>query len=95
MVSDKVLEEFKENMTIYHGSEDESLKRTLSASFEDIKSKCGEFSLEENERGKELVFERSRYAYNDALEFFEDNFLSQLLSLSLELEGGVLDENGV
>jgi hypothetical protein len=36
-------------------------------------------------RGKELVFERTRYAYNDALEFFEDNFLSEITSLGISL----------
>jgi len=92
MITDDILKEFKDRMHISHGIEDERLKETLSASLADIQEKCGEFSITENKRGKELVFERSRYAYNDSVEFFEDNFLSQLISLSFELEGSVSDE---
>lgn len=95
MINDALVSEFRKRMKIYHQSEDDDLKRILSASFADIKAKCGEFFIDENERGKELVFERSRYVYNDALEHFDDNFVSQILSLSLELEGGALDEDGV
>lgn len=88
MVTDEVLEEFKEYMHIYHSSEDSKLKRLLSSSFVDLKNKCGEFNLDGNEerdlRGKELVFERARYAYNDALEYFNDNFLSQINSFALD-----------
>lgn len=93
MITDNILNEFKERMHISHKVEDERLKQTLSASLDDIQEKCGEFSITENKRGKELVFERSRYAYNDSVEFFENNFLSQLISLSFELQGGVENEN--
>ncbi|WP_420869171.1 phage gp6-like head-tail connector protein [Cytobacillus horneckiae] len=81
-------------MHISHSSEDDNLKRLLSFSFEDIKAKCGVFEIEENKRGKELVFERTRYVYNDALEYFDNNFLSQLTSLGIELAtiGGVESE---
>lgn len=88
MVTNGVLEEFKEYMHIFHSSEDNKLKRLLSSSFVDIKEKCGDFDLDGNEendlRGKELVFERARYAYNEALEFFNDNFLSQINSFALD-----------
>lgn len=82
-----VLTDFKQRMRITHSSEDDYLKQMLSASFADIKAKCGEFLLDENERGKELVFERARYAFNDSLEYFEGNFRHQLHSLGLELWG--------
>lgn len=85
MVTEELLTEFKERMHITHGAEDSNLKRLLSFSIADLQEKCGQFVVEENERAKELVFERSRYAYNDALEFFDDNFLSQLNSLGLSL----------
>lgn len=70
-------------MHIAHSGEDDNLKRMLSSSILDLKDKCGDFDIEKNERAKELVFERSRYAYNDALEYFNDNFLSQINSLAL------------
>ncbi|MGM8215172.1 phage gp6-like head-tail connector protein [Bacillaceae bacterium W0354] len=89
MITDEILKEFKERMHISHSSEDSNLKQLLSSSFVDIKSKCGVFDLEGDKdtdlRGKELVFERARYAYNDALEYFNDNFLSDINSLALSL----------
>lgn len=95
MVTDQLLEEFKERMHITHGAEDDNLKRLLSFSIADLQEKCGSFDVEENERAKELVFERTRYAYNDALEFFNDNFLSQInsigFSLAIQEEGEPVD----
>jgi len=76
-------------MHISHNSEDSNLHRLLSSSYADIKAKCGNFDItgntENDLRGKELVFERARYAYNDALEYFDNNFLSQLNSFALSL----------
>lgn len=84
-----LLEEFKERMHISHSSEDDNLKRLLSFSISAINSSCGVFDIngekETDQRAKELVFERTRYAYNDALEYFDDNFLSQITSLGLSL----------
>jgi len=94
MITDELLKEFKERMHITHGSEDDNLKRLLSFSISDLHDKCGHFDVAENKRAKELVFERTRYAYNDALEFFDNNFLSQINSLGLTLaakEGEPID----
>ncbi|MFJ7932310.1 phage gp6-like head-tail connector protein [Peribacillus sp. NPDC096448] len=88
-ISTNLLEEFKERMHISHTSEDDNLKRLLSFSISAIKSSCGEFDIngekDTDQRAKELIFERTRYAYNDALEYFDDNFLSQITSLGLSL----------
>lgn len=76
-------------MHISHSSEDDNIKRLLSFSVFSLKNSCGEFDVYgENDtdiRAKELVFERTRYAYNDALEYFEDNFLSEITSLGISL----------
>lgn len=89
MVTETIVQEFKERMHIFHSGEDDNLKRKLSSSFAYIKSKCGKFDLsgelDSDLMGKELVFERARYAYNDALEYFDTNFLSDINSLSFEL----------
>lgn len=82
-VTEELLQEFKDRLHISHKSEDSHLKRLLSYSFADILEKCGSFPLDKDNQGKELVLERSRYAYNDALEFFNDNFLSQISSFAL------------
>lgn len=94
-ISDELLQEFKDRMHISHSAEDEHLKKILSASIADLLIKCGPFDLVENERARELVFERTRYVYNDALEFFEDNFLSLITSLGLTiaLENFVIEES--
>ncbi|VXC08012.1 conserved hypothetical protein [Bacillus sp. 349Y] len=90
-VSEKLLPEFKDRMHISHGAEDDNLKRILEASITNLQRLCGSFDVFSDPEAKELVFERSRYVYNDSLEFFENNFLGQILSLSLDKlpsEGG-------
>jgi hypothetical protein len=97
-ITDEILTKFKKRMKISHSIEDDTLKDILSSSAEDIKAHCGPFTIETNVRARELVFERSRYVYNDALEFFNDNFASQMTSLALELyipSGEIPDETEV
>lgn len=89
MVTDELLQTFKERMHIFHNGEDDNLKRLLSFSIAFVREKCGEFTVngdsDIDKRATELAIERARYAYNDALEYFEDNFLSEIISLSLEM----------
>lgn len=87
MITDDLLEEFKNRMHIFHDGEDDNLKQLLSFSIAFVESKIGKFDIEKHIKAKELIFERTRYAYNDALEYFEDNFLSEIISLSLEMAG--------
>ncbi|WP_210340760.1 phage gp6-like head-tail connector protein [Alkalicoccobacillus gibsonii] len=82
-MTDEVLEQFKSYMKITHGSEDNSLKRLLFSSYLRIKDLCGDFSLDEEGIGKDLVFGRARYMYNDALEYFEPNFLTLINGFAL------------
>ncbi|WP_110928410.1 hypothetical protein [Bacillus massiliglaciei] len=87
-VSPDLLAEFKERMHITH-NEDDNLKKLLSFSIASIKGSCGDFNIEGDSdidlRAKELVFERTRYAYNDALEYFNENFLSDINSLGISI----------
>jgi len=83
-VTQEMVEQFKDRMHISHSAEDDNLKQMLSFSVSALKQKVGDFD-EDNDRAKELVFERTRYAYNDALEYFEDNFLSELTGLGISL----------
>ena len=95
MVTEDLLEEFKSRMHISHNSEDSDLKKSLSFSIAYIEEKCGKFDIDGptnlDKQATELVLERSRYVYNEALEYFENNFLSQVLSLGIEM-AGVEDE---
>ncbi|MGM9925601.1 MAG: phage gp6-like head-tail connector protein [Bacillus sp. (in: firmicutes)] len=91
-ITPELVEEFKERMHITHSMEDSNLKRLLSSSYEAIKRDCGGFDITSNAMGRELVFERARYTYNDALEFFQTNFLSELHSFSFSLLPEIVGE---
>lgn len=92
-ITNEILQEFKERMRLGN-HEDANLTRILSASVTALKRVCGDYDIEQDEEFKELVFERSRYVYNDALEYFNDNFLTEINSLSIDrvLEKMVLEE---
>lgn len=88
---DALLSGFKARMKIFHSSEDDYLKSILEASTAEILSLCGEFDPLTYPQGKELIFERSRYAYNDQLEYFYPNFQESIMNISFDLMEGDLD----
>ena len=90
----EIVEEFKKRMHL-GDYEDDNLERILSASNQALQRMCGNYDIEKDEVFKELVFERSRYVYNDALEYFDTNFIGQITNLGLgkALEGIVLEED--
>jgi hypothetical protein len=94
-ITDEVLSEFKQRMHFEGFDEDENLLRILSASVKALIKACGKYDVNTDETFKELVFERSRYVYNDALEYFNTNFISEINNLSLgkALEEIVLEED--
>lgn len=93
-ISPEILQHFKERMHL-GDHEDDNLKRILSASNKALIRSCGAYDINTDETFKELVFERSRYVYNDALEYFNTNFLSEINSLGVAkaLEGIVLEDD--
>ena len=82
MITDEILMKFKRRMHL-GDYEDENLKGILEKSANALIETCGEYDMSDG-AFEELVFERSRYVYNDALEFFEDNFLSDINKLILK-----------
>lgn len=94
VISTEILQQFKDRMHL-GDYEDMNLERILSASHAELTRVCGECDINNDEAFKELVFERSRYAYNDALEYFNHNFLNQINSLSLQkaLDEIILEED--
>lgn len=78
-----LLDQFKLRMKIYHKAEDANLSRILNASQKRITDITGIASNAGDDVYDELVLERARYAYNDQVEFFDANFLDDLLSASL------------
>lgn len=98
-ITPEIVDQFRDRM---HLGDDEypNLLRILSASNAALIRDCGSYDITTDETFKELVFERSRYVYNDALEYFNDNFLSQINSLGvakaleeivLPVEGDVIE----
>lgn len=89
------LQQFKDRMHL-GDHEDENLVRILTASNEALIRMCGDYDIATDETFKELVFERSRYVYNDALEYFNANFLSEInnLGVAKALEEIVLPVEG-
>ncbi|MEI4716953.1 hypothetical protein WAG26_16735 [Bacillus cereus] len=83
VISVVILQGFKDRMHL-GDEEDDNLKRILSTSNKALLRVCGNYDLNKDEEFKELVFERSRYVYNDALEYFDKNFLSQINSLGID-----------
>lgn len=85
-------------MHISHSGEDDNLKRLLSFSISAIRSKCGHFDIKGttdiDNRARELALERARYSYNDAVEYFDENFLSDIngLAIDIALQEGEVDE---
>lgn len=90
---ESLLTEFKSRMSIYHSSEDAELKNMLQASYDAVNRMTGVSDIT-NGQFKELVIERTRYVYNDQVEFFEDSFLSTIIGLSLQAYGEGDDDNG-
>ncbi|MBE9894800.1 phage gp6-like head-tail connector protein [Enterococcus casseliflavus] len=81
------IDEFKERFRIFHSSEDNSIGKQLESGLADIKSIIGEFDPTKYEKGKELVYERTRYLRNEALEYFYDNFQVMIMDASIDLVG--------
>lgn len=94
MITDKHVQEFKEDMSIFHKSQDDKFKRNLNSSYKAIQILCGAFEIDDNVLGKELVFERTRYMNNDQLEFFDNNFSTMINDFGLEnkIMAGDIDE---
>lgn len=83
-ITTKNLDKFKQRMRIYHSHSDEALRSYLENSYLFLKNKCGEFSLEDDNQGTELMYERARYAYHDSIEYFDENFMSMVINFSLK-----------
>lgn len=82
-ITDDLLVEFKQYAKISHDTEDEYLKKLLKRSYSNLVSRFGEFDIYENLEGQDLVFARTRYAYEDLLEYFNDNYQDDLINFGL------------
>ena len=67
--------------------EDGDIGKQLDDSYKDIKSLIGNFDPTEYSKGKELVYERTRYLRNESLEYFYGNFQTVIMDASVDLVG--------
>lgn len=81
------IDEFKDRFRIFNSSEDKGIGKQLESGLADIKSIIGEFDPTKYEKGKELVYERTRYLRNESLEYFYDNFQVMIMDASIDLVG--------
>lgn len=81
-ITAELLAEFKERMKL-SDDEDKNLTSILEAAIETMVDKCGNYDVHTSERFKRLVFNCGRYEYNDAAEYFDKNFLTEINSLAL------------
>ncbi|WP_428836191.1 phage head-tail adapter protein [Staphylococcus pseudoxylosus] len=82
-IDETMLIEFKEYAKISHDTEDNYLKNLLLKSYNILVSRFGEFDIYKDLIGQDLVFARTRYAYEDLLEYFNDNYQDDLLNFGL------------
>lgn len=91
-MNDSLLILFKKRMRIGYDTDDENLKAILESSVSAIEKLTGSDDLTDPAI-RELVIERSRYVYNDSLEFFYDNFINDLGTASIaNLKKAVTDD---
>jgi hypothetical protein len=84
---DELLGELKDKLQVTWDDEAtiRNLKRMLSSGINYFNELCDtEFNFEEYSSERELLMERCRYIWNNALEDFETNFLQELSRLILK-----------
>ncbi|TFI93098.1 hypothetical protein CKN61_03375 [Carnobacterium divergens] len=81
------INEYKARFRIFNSSEDGDIGKQLDDSYKDIKSLIGNFDPTEYSKGKELVYERTRYLRNESLEYFYGNFQTVIMDASVDLVG--------
>lgn len=81
-----MLEEVKSRLRITWDDEDDLLEGIIEQGEYYLDDLTGvELDYEKNGQARSLLFEYCRYAYNNALEYFEENFSSEILRLQLQV----------
>lgn len=90
-----MLQELKDYLKITWDNEDAYLQSIINRGQEYLKDLTGtelDFNIEG--QAKSLLLDYCRYYYNNALEYFEDNFQKQIVRLQLKeaTKGVIVDE---
>jgi hypothetical protein len=79
------LEEIKSYLKITWDDEDSDIQLIIDRGKSRLKGLSGvELDFETEGLARELLFEYCRYAYNNAVEYFEENFQQEILRLQLQ-----------
>lgn len=90
-----MLQEVKEYLKITWDNEDAYLQNIISRGKEYLQDLTGtQLDFEGEGQSKSLLLDYCRYYYNNAIEYFEENFKQELLRLQLKeaIKGVVPDE---
>ena len=80
-----MLQEIKDELKITWNDEDNSLERMIIRAKDNFNDLIGvELDYDTNSQAKTLFLNYCRYDYNQALEYFEDNFQKEILRLQLK-----------
>lgn len=90
-----LLDEVKEKLRIIGDDQDHMLLDLIGRSEAAINEIIGvELNYEEPGEAQELLLERVRYDYNNALEYFEENFAAKILRVQLQVAAKELSADG-
>lgn len=90
-----MLQELKDYLKITWDNEDAYLQSIINRGQEYLKDLTGtELDFDTEGQAKSLLLDYCRYYYNNALEYFEDNFQKQIVRLQLKeaTKGVIVDE---
>ena len=90
-----LLQELKDYLKITWDNEDAYLQNIINRGQEYLKDLTGtELDFDTEGQAKSLLLDYCRYYYNNALEYFEDNFQKQIVRLQLKeaTKGVIVDE---
>ncbi len=90
-----LLYKVKEKLRIIGDDQDHMLLDLIGRSEAAINEIMGvELNYEEPGEAQELLLERVRYDYNNALEYFEENFAAKILRVQLQVAAKELSADG-
>lgn len=90
-----LLDEVKEKLRIIGDDQDHMLLDLIGRSKAALNEIMGvELNYEEPGEAQELLLERVRYDYNNALEYFEENFAAKILRVQLQVAAKELSADG-
>jgi hypothetical protein len=88
-----MIDELKERLRILDNDEDSLLQNIILQGYEELNALMGvELDYEKKGPARSILLEYCRYVYNNATEYFEENFHKEILRLQLSV--AVIENDG-